>query len=151
MIQRCFQLYSTSPKTYQQLKDSGILTSQDSRTLRDYTNNCYKSGLRFDPSFIDLVRKDFLERWDPKDSDSWLSLIHEVSLRKDLVFDDTGKLIGFVDLGATQNQIDEFEGSLSSEGSLTIPEVAIHMFVSMAVSLFSNCKMPVAFLPANTI
>ena len=81
-----------------------------------------------------------------------MGLIHdEVSTRKDLVFDDTGKLIGFVDLGTTQNQIDEIEGSLSSEGSSTIPEEATHMFVFMTVSLFSNWKMPVAFFPTNTI
>ena len=75
----------------------------------------------------------------------------EVSIRKDLVFDNTGKLIGFVDLGATQNQIDELEGSLSSEGSSTISEEATHMFVFMAVSLFSNWRMPVAFFPTDTI
>ena len=132
-----FQLYSTSPKAYQQLKDSGILTLPDSRTLRDY-RNCYKSGLGFDPSVLDLIKKDFLERSDPKDSNSWLDLIHdEVSIRKDLVFDDSGKLNGFVDLGSTQNKIDELERSLSSEVSSTVPEEAIHMFVFMAVSLFS--------------
>ena len=76
VIRWCFQLYSTSPKVYQQLKDSGILTLPDSRTLRDCTK-CYKSGLGFYPSFIDLVKKDFLERSDPKDSDSWLGLIHD--------------------------------------------------------------------------
>ena len=31
----------------------------------------------------------------------WVGVIHdEVSLRKDLVFDDSGKLIGFVNLGS---------------------------------------------------
>ena len=151
VIRWCFQLYSTSPKAYQHLKDSGILTLPDSRTLRDYSN-CYKSGVGFDPSFLDLFKKDFLERSDPKEYDSWLGLIHdEVSIRKDLVFDDTGKLIGFVDLGTTQNKIDEVEGSLSSEGSSNIPEEATHMFVFMAVSLFSNWKLPVAFFPTTTI
>ena len=151
VIRWCFHLYSTSPKAYQQLKDSGILTLPDSRTLRDYSN-CYKSGLGFDPSFLDLVKKDFIERSDPKDTDSWLGLIDdEVSIRKDLVFDDTGKLIGFVDLGSTQNSIDELEKSLSSDVSSTVPEEATHMFVFMAVSLFSNWKMPVAFFPATTI
>ena len=29
----------------------------------------------------------------------------EVSLGKDLVFDDSGKLIGFVDLGLVQNSV----------------------------------------------
>ena len=72
-------------------------------------------------------------------------------LGKILFFDDTGKLIGFVDLGSTQNNIDELERSLSSEGSSTIPEEVTHMFVFMAVSLFSNWKMPVAFFPTTTI
>lgn len=97
------------------------------------------------------MKKDFLERSDPKDSDSWLGLVHdEVSVREDLVFDDTGKLIAFVDLGAMQNQIDELKGSLSSEGSSSIPEEATHIFIFMAGSLFSNRKMSVAFFPTNT-
>jgi len=122
------------PLAHQQLKDSGILILPDSQTLRDYSN-CYIFGLGLDSSFLDLVKKDFLERSDPKDSDSWLGLIHdEDSIRKDLVFDDTGKLIGFVDLGLTQNRIDEFEKSLSSEVSSTVPEPPI----CLSLCLFSK-------------
>lgn len=152
VIRWCFQLYSTSPRAYQQLKDSGILILPDSRTLRDYSNY-YKSGAGFNPSFLDLVKKDFIQRSDPKECDCWLGLIHdEVSIRKELVFDDTGKLIGFIDLGETQNSIDQFERLLSSQVSSTsAPEEATHMFVFMAVSLFSNWKMPVAFFPTTTI
>ena len=143
VIRWCFQLYSTSPKAHQQLKDSGILTLLDSRTLRDYC-----SCLGFDPSFPDLVKRDFLERSYPKDSDSWLGLIHdEVSIRKDLVFDDRGKLIGFVDPGTTQNKIDELEGSLTSEGSCTIPEEATHMFVFMAVKSFLKLENACGIFP----
>ena len=102
IIRRCFQLYSSSPKAYQFLKDSGVLLLPDKRTLRDYSN-CFKVDSGFDSDFLDLVKKDFINRSNPKDYDAWMGIIHdEVSLRKDLVFDDSGKLIGFVNLGSVQ-------------------------------------------------
>ena len=99
------------------------------------------------------MKKDFSTRSDPKDYDVWVGIIHdEVSLRKDLVFDDSGKLIGFVNLGSVQNNIDDLEQSLSSQEMSSItPEEATHMFVFMVVSLFSGWKMPVAFFPTTTI
>lgn len=132
------------------LKESGILTLPDSRTLRDYSN-CFKAGIGFDSAYLDLVKQDFLSRCKPKECDSWIGIIHdEVSLRQELVFDDSGSLIGFVDLGSAQNSIDKVEKSLSSEGCSS-PEEATHMFVFMAVSLFSDWKMPIAFFPTTTI
>lgn len=152
IIRWCFQLHSTSPKAYQLLKDSGVLILPDKRTLRDYSN-CFKVDSGFDSGFLDLVKKDFNERSDPRDYDVWVGIIHdEVSLRKDLVFDDTGKLIGFVNLGSVQNCIDDLEQCLSSTDISSItPEEATHMFVFMVVSLFSDWKMPVAFFPTTTI
>lgn len=134
------------------LKDSGLLILPDKRTLRDYSN-CFKAGIGFDSAFLDLVKKDFLDRSDPlKESDAWVGIIHdEVSLRQDLVFDDSGKLVGFVDLGSTQNSIDFLEKSLSSDNSSNSPDEATHMIVFMVIGLFSDWKMPVAFFPTTTI
>ena len=102
----------------------------DKRSLRDYSN-CFKVDSGFDSGFLDLVKKDFNERSDPRDYDMWVGIIHdEVSLRKDLVFDDTGKLIGFVNLGSVQNCIDDLEQCLSfTDISSITPEEATHMFV----------------------
>ena len=114
IIRWCFQLYSSSPQAYQFLKDTGVLVLPDKRTLRDYSN-CFKTSLGFQPDHLDLIKKDFNQRCNPKEFDSWVGIIHdEVSIRKDLVFDDEGKLIGFVDLGSTQNCIDELEQLISS-------------------------------------
>jgi len=103
--------------------------------------------------FLDLIKKYFIQRSDPNEYDLWVVIIHdEVSVRKDLVFDDSGKLIGFIDLRSTQNSIDDLEKSLSSKESSSItPDEATHMFVFMVVSLFSSWKMPVAFFPTTTI
>lgn len=70
-IRWCFQLHSTSPKAYHFLKDSGILILPDKRTLRDYSN-CFKMDLGWNLSFLDLVKKDFNVRSDPKEYDVWL-------------------------------------------------------------------------------
>lgn len=152
IIRWCFQLHSSSPKAYEMLKDSGILILPDKRTLRDYSN-CFKCKVGFDSDFFDVLKKDFVSRSGPKHYDNWVGIIHdEVSLRKELVFDDSGKLIGFVDLGSTQNCIDDLERSLSSkDDSSHSPEEATHMFVFMVSSLFSDWRMPLSFFPTTTI
>ncbi|CAB3992699.1 male-specific lethal 3 homolog isoform X1, partial [Paramuricea clavata] len=152
IIRWCFQMHATSPKAYQMLRESGILTLPHSRTLHDYSQ-CFKANIGFDPSFLDIVKKDFLDRCNPKECDSWIGIIHdEVSLRQDLVFDDAGRLVGFVNLGSTQNAIDSLEDSLSVGGcSTSSPVEATHMILFMAVSLCSDWKMPIAFFPTTTI
>ena len=98
------------------------------------------------------MKEDFNNRSDPKNSDVWVDIIHdEVSRRKDLVFDDSGKLIGFADLKSVQNSIDDVEQCLSAEQNSPItPEEATHMFVFMVISLFSDWRMPVAFFLTTT-
>ena len=119
IIRWCFQMHATSPKAYQMLRESGILTLPHSRTLHDYSH-CFKANIGFDTNFLDIVKKDFLGRCNPKECDSWIGIIHdEVSLRQDLVFDDSGRLVGFVNLGSTQNAIDSLEDSLSVGGCST--------------------------------
>ena len=67
----------------------------------------------FDSGFLDLVKKDFINRSNPKDYDVWVGIIQDfVSSRKDLEFDDSGKLIGFVNLGSVQNSMDDLEQCL---------------------------------------
>ena len=134
----CFQLHSTSPKAYQLLKDSGVLELPDKRTLRDYSG-CFKAGFGIDSNYLDLVKKDFLARSNAKNCDGWVGIVHdEVSLRQELVFDDTGKVVDFVDLGSTQNSIDSLEYSLSNEGDKSFsPDEATHMCVFMIISPFS--------------
>ena len=141
IIRWCFQLHATSPKAYQMLKDSGLLILPDKRTLRDYSN-CFKGGIGFDSAFLDLVKKDFLDRSNPlKESDAWVGIIHdEVSLRQDLVFDDSGKLVGFVDLGSTQNSIDFLENSLSSDNSSNSPDEATFLWL-LVFSLIGKCLL----------
>ena len=56
-----------------------------------------ESGL--DSGFLDSVKEDFNQGSDPRGYDVWIGIINdEVSLRWDLVFDDSGELIGFVNL-----------------------------------------------------
>lgn len=74
-----------------------MLLLLDKRTLR-YYSNCFKVDSGSDSDFLE---KDFIDRSNPKDYDAWVGIIHdEISLRKDLVFDDPRKLIGFVNLGS---------------------------------------------------
>ena len=92
----------------------------------------------FHSEFLDLVKKDFINRSNPKDYDVWVGIIHdEVSLRKDLVFDDSGKLIGFVNLGSVQNSMDDLEQCLSAkQNSPTAPDEATHVCFHGCESIF---------------
>ena len=45
-----------------------MLLLPDKRTLRDYSN-CFKVDSGFDSEFLDLVKKDFINRSNPKDYD----------------------------------------------------------------------------------
>ena len=63
-----------------------------------------------------------------------------------------GKLVGFVDLGSTQNSVDRLKYSLSNEGDTSFsPDEATHMCVFMIISLFSDWKMRIAFFPTTTV
>ena len=123
------------------LKDSGILVLPNERTLRDYTA-CFKSSLGLNSSYLDNVKKDFNLRSDPNEYDKWVGIIHdEVSLRQELVFDDAGKLIGFVDLGSVQNAIDELEVTLSSkENSIVPPRKQLTCLFSWLLAFFQISK-----------
>ncbi|CAB3991594.1 Hypothetical predicted protein [Paramuricea clavata] len=69
IIRWCFQMHATFPKAYQMLRESGILTLPHSRTLRDYSH-CFKAKIGFASNFLDIVKKDVLERCNPKECDS---------------------------------------------------------------------------------
>ena len=67
----------------------------------------------------------------------------EVHIKDDLIYDKhSGALVGFVNLGDTNNHILRFESSLSSEDHM--PSLANSMLVLMVRGLFSKLTFPYA-------
>ena len=151
IVRWCFQLHATSPKAYKMLQSASALILPSSRVLRDYSS-CFKVDAGFHLEQFDRVKTDAIRR-GLKPYEMWINLVHdEVSIRDDLVFDDAGRLVGVVDMGSVQNAIDDLEALLSNGYTKERPpDKATHMFVFMAVSLFSEWKMPLAYFPTTTI
>ena len=76
--------------------------------------------------------------------------MYEVHIKNNLVYDKTqGCLIGFVDLGSTNNRLLEFENALCGEKSQ--PKLALTMLVLMVRGLFYKLNYPYAQFACNTI
>lgn len=65
----------------------------------------------------------------------------KISIRKDLIFDNTATLTRFVDQGSTKYNIDELEKSLSFELTSAVPEEATHVccYGSQVFSKIGKC------------
>lgn len=53
-----------------------MLVLLDKRILRDYSN-CFKVDVGFDLEFLDLIKRDFSERFNLKDYDVWVGVIYD--------------------------------------------------------------------------
>ena len=127
IIKWCLYLRHLSGKAYELLHKTGAVSLPSQRTLRDYTH--YVSTMigfsaEIDKQLLDLVSFD-------KEYNRYVSLVmDEVHIKKDLVYDKhEGMLIGFVNLGETNNHLMEYEASLDGDYS---PTIAKSMVVFMA-------------------
>ena len=112
------------------------------RTLRDYTHYILtRIGFSAEVdqyliSSIDLSseRKRYV-----------ILVMDEVHMKEDLVYNKhSGKLIGFVNLGETNNQLLSFESALASDG-VNHP-LANSMLVLMVRGLFNRLKFPYQYM-----
>ena len=79
-------------------------------------------------------------------------VIDEVHIKDDLVYDKfDGELIGFIDLGDTNNRLLQFEASLSSEDEPSRPPLANSMLMFMVRSLFSSLTFPYVQFACETL
>ena len=128
-----------SGKSYDLLRDSGYIQLPSQRTLRDYTH--------YIPStigFSEKIDQDLVNVANlAVDVNKYVGLImDEIHIKHELVFDKhEGSLIGFVNLGETNNQLIEFEAALSSE---EYQPLATSMLVFMVRGLFQKLNYPYA-------
>ena len=145
-IKWCLYLRHLSGKSYELLRDSGCIKLPSQRTLRDYTH--------YIPStigFSEKVDQDLVNVANlGVNVNKYIGLImDEVHIKQELVFDKhEGSLIGFVNLGDTNNQLSEFEAALSNE---EYQPLATSMLVFMVRGFFQKLNYPYAQFPCSNL
>ena len=143
-IRWCLYLRHVSSRAYDVLRRSGYIVLPSQRTLRDYTH--YASAKI---GFCDEVDRLLVSSIDfSVERNRYVALVvDEVHIRDNLVYDKhEGQLIGFVDLGETNNHLVDFESSSSTDR-----ELAKSMVVLMVRGLFANVNFPYAQFACCTV
>jgi len=140
MIKWCLYLRHLSGKAYETLRQTGVLRLPSQRTLRDYTHfstTAIGFSCEIDQHLVDVADLS-------RDLHKYVILvIDEVHIKEELVYDKhEGCLIGFVNLGETNNQLLEFESALSENNSRC--PLASTMLVIMVRGLFCRLNYPYA-------
>ena len=143
IIKWCLYLrHLSGNKAYELLRDSGCIKLPSQRTLRDYTH-CIKNQVGFS-SDVDQAIVDVADLSVDLHKNVTL-VMDEIYIKSDLVYDKhEGTLVGFVNVGETNNQILEFEAIISNGESS--PSLAKTMMVFMVKSLLHKFDYPYAQL-----
>ena len=131
-----------SSSAYRAVRQSGIISLPSQRTLADYTHwTSPHSGLQVE--YVDKLYSMLAEALPSHQHQCTLSM-DEMKIKSGLVFSKhTGNLVGFVDLGNVNHDIEKVvcgEHEESTSGNL-----ASHVFVLMARAVFKpSLCVPVA-------
>ena len=140
IIRFCLSLHSKSRSTYEEIRNSGILTLPSTRTLRDYKNFIKpETGIR--KQIIDDLNDITNEYFD---IERYILLFDEMKLKSNLVFDKhSGELIGFLDLGDPDTNY----AKLDSEKN----PLASHALVFYLRGLATNLKYAYAYFATDGV
>ena len=150
IIKWCIYLRHLSSGAYEALRSSGCVKLPSQRTLRDYTH--YVRAL---PGFSDDVDKQLIEAAKLQTYEEFqkyvVLVMDEMHIKEDLVYDKhSGELVGFVNLGETNNHLLQFEQEM--EGSTSEHEpLANSMVVIMVRGLFRHLQFPYAQFPCASV
>ena len=152
MIRFALNLKYLSNSAYRALGNFIALPSQ--RTLCDYTHVMkVKSGVCY-PMIARLKRDMDFE--NSTDAHKMVGVMFdEMKVKSGLVFNkQSGRLVGFVDLGTLNSDLDAMERSLNNEVGITTqhPELAGSMLVLMACRIMKpSCVFPIAQFPTSSL
>ena len=146
-IKWCLYLRHLSGSSYDMLRESGCIKLPSQRTLRDYT---YYVSTNI--GFSDEVDKQLVDMMDlSQERNRYLVLVmDEMHIKEELVYDKhLGTLVGFVNLGETNNHLLRFEDTLSTSEKPRV--LASSLLVFMVRALFHKFNFPyVQFACDNT-
>ena len=151
IIKWCLYLRHQSSKAYEAICDYGCISLPSQRTLRDYSN-AVKAGAGFSLEVDNQLLLAAKLMTSPIHHCLLVILIDEMHIREDLVYDKhSGRLLGFVDLGDTNNHLARFEESLSEADECAPPPLAKSMLAFMVKGLFTALKFPYAQFPCTSL
>ena len=139
-----------SGRAYEMLRESGCITLPSQRTLRDYTHY-----VRSTTGFSAQVDEQLMEAAKVAKAQEWekcvVLVMDEMHVKEDLVYDKhSGALIGFVNLGETNQHLLEFQKAI--EGDNTDSEaLAKPMFTFMVRGLCTRLEFPYAQFPCADV
>ena len=150
MIRWCLNLKLISSAAYHGLRSSGFVTLPSERTLRDYTHYV-KSSTGFQRDVDLMLAKEAKLSEIPDWKRNVVLAFDEMKIKESLVYDKhNAKVLGFVDLGQVNNELQELEESCSEDGRLCRP-VATHMLVLMVRGIFTSLQFPYAHFPTKAL
>ena len=128
---------------------SGFLTLPSERTLRDYTHFIkFEAGFKADVNaeLCKEMKVDGLEEFE-----RCVGIIFdEIKIKDKLVFDkNCGKVIGWVDLGEFNNEVNKLERDIDS-GDVS-SSIATHILVFMVRGIFSSVEFPYSQFPTHNL
>ncbi len=151
MIKWCLYLRHLSGRAYEMLRESGCVLLPSQRTLRDYTHYISAStgfSAEVDKQLIDAAKVEVAEEWQR----CVALVIDEMHIKEDLVYDKhSGALVGFVNLGDTNECLLQFEHSMESGTDACSATLAKTMMVFMVRGLFTKLEFPYVQFPCASL
>ena len=136
-----------SSGAYEALRSSGCLRLPSQRTLRDSTHYA-QASTGFSTEVDRMLMQAAKVSTCPEQEKCTILLLDEMQIREDLVFDKhTGAMIGFENLGDINDQLVQFEKSVTEDKPLAAPQLAKTMMVFMVRGLFSSLQFAYAQFP----
>ena len=150
MIKWCIYLRHLSSGAYEALRSSDCVKLPSQRTLRDYTH--YVRAL---PGFLADVDEQLIEAAKLSTCEEFqkyvVLVMDEMHIKEDLVYDKhSGELVGFVNLGETNNRLIQFERQVESSTCEHEP-LANSIVVLMVRGLFTHLQFPYAQFPCASV
>ena len=148
MIKRYLYLRHLSHKAYETLRESGCIALLSQRTLQDYTHCANATSGLSDQSNLQLAQPSCviqLNEWEK----TVALVMDEIYVKGGLVHNKSiGELVGFTNLGETNNYLFRFEQSI--EGGAEPPRtLAKTMLVIMVQGLSIRLNFPYAQFPCT--
>ena len=150
MIKWCLYLKHLSSKAYETLRESGCVVLPSQRTLRDYTHHLKSTSGFSDEVDVQITSAAKIDK--AKEYEKCIALVmDEMYVKEDLVYNkNSGELVGFANLGDTNNHLLQFQRSLEEGEEVSQQPLARTMFVIMVRGLFIRLNFPYAQFPFTT-
>ncbi|CAC5392195.1 THAP9 [Mytilus coruscus] len=151
IIKWCIAIHSKSSKAYDLMRKSGVLNLSHESTLRDYTHfTTATSGWNL--KIVDRIKDDIRFEKLEKFQKNVILLFDEIKIKDGLVYStETGELIGFLDLGDVNNEIEKLVNICrrGDDSDDELQPLATHIIAFMVRGIFLNLHQVFGHFPCT--